>query len=209
MRRALLACGILSSLLYVAMNVFVPMLFEGYSYASHTVSELSAIGAPTRRIWFVLGTLYALLFLAFGCGVWASSRGRRPLRVVAGLIVAYAIIGLFWPPMHMRETLAAGGGTLTDTLHLVWTGVEVPLMMLAIGFGAAAFGARFRAYSIATLAILLVFGILTSTQGPRIAANLPTPWVGVWERVVIGVSMLWVVALAVAVLSAQRKRARV
>lgn len=43
--KVLLVCGILSSLLYVAMNVFVPMLFEGYSLASQTVSELSAIGA--------------------------------------------------------------------------------------------------------------------------------------------------------------------
>ena len=53
-RKLLLVCGILSSLLYAAMNVFVRMLWEGYSYASQTVSELSAIGAPTRRLWFLL-----------------------------------------------------------------------------------------------------------------------------------------------------------
>ena len=47
LRKGLLMCGILSSLLYVAMNIFVPMQFEGYSYTSQTVSELSAIGAPT------------------------------------------------------------------------------------------------------------------------------------------------------------------
>ena len=46
--RISLICGIASSLLYVAMNVFVPMQWEGYSSASQTVSELSAIGAPTR-----------------------------------------------------------------------------------------------------------------------------------------------------------------
>ncbi|NJO75746.1 MAG: hypothetical protein HC833_19455 [Leptolyngbyaceae cyanobacterium RM1_406_9] len=33
-RKLLLVCGILSSLLYVAMTVFVPMQFEGYSSAS-------------------------------------------------------------------------------------------------------------------------------------------------------------------------------
>ena len=47
--KGLLVCGILSSLLYVAMNVFVPMLFEGYSLVSQTVSELSAIGERTMR----------------------------------------------------------------------------------------------------------------------------------------------------------------
>jgi hypothetical protein len=49
-RQLLLACGLLSSLLYVAMNVVVPMQWQGYSSAAQTVSELSAIGAPTRPL---------------------------------------------------------------------------------------------------------------------------------------------------------------
>ena len=142
-RKALLVCGILSSLLYVAMNVFIPMQWEGYSSASQTVSELSAIGAPTRPLWVPLGTVYTLLVAAFGWGVLASSRWNRPLRVAGGLLVAYGVIGLAWPPMHLREVLAAGGGTLTDTMHIVFAMVTVLLMLLAIGFGAAAFGKRF------------------------------------------------------------------
>ena len=55
--------------------------------------------------------------------------------------------------MHQRAVLAAGGGTLTDTLHIVWSVVTVLLMMLAIGVAAAASGKRFRLYSIATIVI--------------------------------------------------------
>ena len=54
--RLLLTCGILSSLLYVAMNVYFPMQWDGYSSASQTVSELSAVGAPTRPLWVLLGS---------------------------------------------------------------------------------------------------------------------------------------------------------
>lgn len=68
MRKALLICGILSSLWYVAINIFVPMLYDGYSSVTLTVSELSAIGAPTRIIWELLVLLYPLLFVAFGWG---------------------------------------------------------------------------------------------------------------------------------------------
>jgi hypothetical protein len=200
-RKALLLCGILSSLLYVAMNVFVPMLWEGYSSASQTVSELSAIDTPTRPLWVALGIAYALLVAAFGWGVWGSASENRPLRVVGGLLVASGLIGLGWPPMHQRAVLAAGGGTLTDTLHIVWSMVTVPLFMLEIGFGAAAFGKRFRFYSIATMVILVVFtGVLTGMDAPRIQANLPTPWVGVWERIGIGAFLLWVVVLAITLL---------
>ena len=76
-------------------------------------------------------------------------------------------------------------------------------MLLAIAFGAAAFGKRFRLYSIASLVILVASGALTFLDAPRIAANLPTPWVGVWERINLGVFLLWVVVLATALLRAR------
>jgi hypothetical protein len=202
-RRILLVCGVLSSLLYVAMNVVVAMQWKGYSSASQTVSELSAIGAPTRPPWVLLGIAYTLLLTAFGWGVWESARRNRPLRVMGCLLIAHGLIGLAWPPMHQRAVLATSGGTLTDTLHIVWVMVTVVLMLLAIGFGAAAFGKPFRLYSIATVVILVVFGALTGLESPRLAANLPTPWVGVWERISISVFLLWVVVLAMTLLRVQ------
>ena len=195
LRRTLLVCGIVSSLLYVAMTVLVAMAWEGYSSASQTISELSAIGAPTRSLWVVPAAFYTLLVTAFGWGVWTSAGRSRALRIVGGLILAYGALGFVWPfaPMHLREALAAGGGTLGDTMHLVLAGVTVALMLFAIAIGAAAFGTRFRFYSIASLVILVAFGALTFLDAPRIAADLPTPWIGVWERINLGVFLLWVV----------------
>src|SRR5205807_4883143 len=68
-RRALLVCGIASSLLYVAMTVIVPMRWPAYQSASQTISELSAVDAPTRPIWVPLGVAYSLLVAAVGWGV--------------------------------------------------------------------------------------------------------------------------------------------
>ncbi|MEI9909295.1 MAG: DUF998 domain-containing protein [Bacteroidota bacterium] len=200
LRKVLLICGIISSLFYVAINIFVPMQFPGYSAASQTVSELSAIGAPTRPLWIPLGIVYALLGAAFGWGVWKSALGNRPLQIAGGSIFINGVISIFWPPMHQREVLATVGGTLTDTMHIVFSIVTVFLFVLSIGFGAAALGKRFRLYSIATLVILLVFGILTGSDAPRLEANFPTPWIGVWERINIGVYLLWVVVLAIILL---------
>jgi hypothetical protein len=115
LRKTLLVCGILSSLLYVAMTVFMAMQWEGYSSASQTVSELSAIGAPTRSLWVPLGAVYTVLVTAFGWGVWRSAGRSRAVRIVGGLLVAYGALGVLWPfaPMHLRDTLAAGGSTLS------------------------------------------------------------------------------------------------
>ena len=199
-RRALLVCGIVSSLLYGAM--IGAIRFEGYSLISQTISELSAIGAPTRPLWMLLGSVYDVLVAAFGWGVWVSARGKRALRVVGGLLVALGMLGWAWPfaSMHQRQVLAAGGATVSDTLHVI-LGMATPLFMaIAIGFGATAFGKRFRFYSIATLLILLVFGFLTGLDGPRVQANLPTPWVGLWERICTAAFLLWVVVLALGLL---------
>jgi hypothetical protein len=77
-RKILLLCGLLSSVLYVAMNIFVPMQWQGYSAASQAVSELSAIDAPTRPLWVSLGIAYTLLLTAFGWGIWRSAEASRP-----------------------------------------------------------------------------------------------------------------------------------
>jgi hypothetical protein len=85
--------------------------------------------------------------------------------------------------MHQREVLAAGGATFSDTMHVALGGVTVLLMFLTIGVGATAFGKPFRLYSIATVVVLLTFGALTFVEAPRLQANLPTPWIGLWERI--------------------------
>jgi hypothetical protein len=140
-----------------------------------------------------------MLITAFGIGVWKSAGRNRALQVVGGLILAHASLGLLWPfaPMHQRDVLAAGGGTPSDTLHQVLAAVTVFLMFLAIGFSATALGTRFRLYSIVTIVVLLTFGGLTFLEAPRLQANLPTPWIGLWERINISVFLLWVVILAV------------
>ncbi|MDH4284301.1 MAG: DUF998 domain-containing protein [Gallionellaceae bacterium] len=198
--KLLLVCGILSSLLYGAMMLLIH--FEGYSLLSQTVSELSAIGAPTRPLWMMLGFVYEALVLAFALGVWLSAGGKLALRVVGGLLLAFGMLGLLWPfaSMHQREVLAAGGATFSDTLHIILGVVTVLFMLVTIWVGAKAFGRRFRLYSVATFLTLLLFGVLTGVDSPNIAVNLPTPWIGLWERINIAVFLLWLAVLAIALL---------
>jgi hypothetical protein len=196
----LLGCGILSSVWYVIINLYVPMRYEGYSMAMHTVSELSAIGAPTRSLWVTLVAIYPLLFAAFGWGVWQVANNKslkiagrnKSLKIVGGLIIFYSAFNLYWPPMHMRgfET------SITDTLHLVWAFVTILLMLAMMAFSATTFGKAFRLYTLTSIVLHVLFGVLTSLEAPNIPNNGPTPMIGVWERINIGIFMLWVVVFA-------------
>jgi Protein of unknown function (DUF998) len=192
-RKALLVCGILSSLVYLSLDLAALLKYPGYDFAAQTISELSAIGSPSRSVIVALGTAYDALLIAFGAGIWLSAGDKRSLRVVGALLIAAAVFGSFWPPMHMRGAAV----TLTDKLHITWTAGWLILTMTAMGFAGAALGKRFLCYTIATVVVVLLFGVLTGLQGPRIPANLPTPWAGITERINIGAFLLWIVVLAI------------
>ena len=204
-RVILLGCGIASTLLYAATDFLGGMRYEGYSFASQAISELGAIGAPSKPFVDPLFMIYQLLALAFGVGVFleAGNRNRR-LRITGAMLIAYGAIGLSTTfiadsvsfAMHERGT----GSLSTDAPHIILTGVLVLFLLLAIGFGAFAFGKAFRIYSFATLVTVIAFIALTVPYAPQIAAGEPTPGAGIIERINVYSAFLWIAVLSVALL---------
>jgi hypothetical protein len=127
-----------------------------------------------------------------------SAAGNRRLRIAGYLLFVYGALGVLWPlaPMHLRETIAAGGATASDTMHIALGVVTEIIYLLALFLTASALGKGFRIYSIATFIILMIFGGMTFMDAPNISTNAPTPMIGVWERINIGVFLIWVVVLA-------------
>jgi hypothetical protein len=203
-RKALLVCGVASSLLYVATDVFGGMRYPGYSFSSQAISELMAVGAPSEAFVDPLFITYGALVFAFGVGVFREGAGRsRALRIAGALLVGYAAIGFTGPTlfeMHQRGT----GRIADDTPHIVLTSMLVLLTLTTVAFGAFAFGKRFSIYSLATLLLMIVFGVLAAPYGARLAAGEPTPEFGIVERINVYSSLLWVAVLAVALLRRPR-----
>ena len=54
-------------------------------------------------------------------------------------------------PMASTRGAGTGSGSRTDTMHIVLTGVNSFLILLAIGCGSTSFEKRFRVYSVATI----------------------------------------------------------
>ena len=193
-RKLLLVCGILASLVYAGTDILAATLYAGYSFTDQAVSELFAIGAPTSHLVVPLFTLSSVLLLPFASGVWLSSGRSRALRFMALMMVGNAVNSLvLWIffPMHMRGVEA----TFTDTMHLILA--INPFVLLSIGLGAAAFRTWFRFYSIGTILILLVPAIFAFSYVSQVGANQPTPWLGLTERVAQYGYQLWQAVLAI------------
>jgi hypothetical protein len=157
------------------------------------VSELMAVSAPTRKLLIWLLTPYNFLVFAFAAGVWASAGGRRSVRLAAAALVGYGVTstaGLFLFPMDVRGTV----GSQRDALHIALTMVMSIFIVASMAFGAFARGKRFRLYSFATIAIVVMFGALAGFLARPMPG--PTPGLGLAERVNIYATMLWMVSLA-------------
>lgn len=187
-RKALVACGPLSVLTYVGWAELAALQWDNYSRIRNAISELFLSDSPSGRFlqpWE--GVVYNAVLIAFGIGVWQSARGHRPLRVVGALQV---LLGAIFP-----IGLAFGEASLAAHVGLAMVGVLTWLGTLA--FGAAAFGRRFRLYSLITLAVVLVFNALAFMYIPQAAAGEPMGVIGLFERIAFSAYYLWIVVLAV------------
>jgi len=190
-RRPLLICGIASSVVYLIANVAAAFAWPAYRSALQTISEVSALGAPSEPVWIPLGFAYSALLVVFGVGVWRHARSRG-LQITGFALIAIGLLGPLWPPIHQRGEPTS----LTDTLHLAFAGITTILIFIAVISGMSAFGRKFRVYSIATLVVLFASGVVTFVQTGNLATGAPTPWLGVVERIDLGAYLLWVAVLS-------------
>ena len=203
LRKTLLACGAISSLLYIAVDIAAAIVYPDYhSFTAQAISELSAVGAPTRPLVHPLYITYDVLVVAFAVGLWMTVRDDR-LRVTAAFIAGIGVIGLLAAPFANMNQRGAGFA-VNDLLHIAATVGIVLCIFGGVMFSAAALGRAFFTYSILTIVVLAVFGLLAGLQGARLAAGEPTPWFGVVERIHIGAYLLWMAILAASVWPGRR-----
>lgn len=201
----LIACGLFSSIIYIAADIIASIQWDSYNYSAQGISELMAIEAPTRPLLVFLFTINNLLTLAFGYGILKIENSNKALRITGVLIIIYSVIGLIalhFTPMHSK---GIGAGTLTDMLHIIFTFTLVVIMFTLIGFGAFTSGKKFKIYSIATILLIIGFGIIAGAQAPKIAANQPTPGLGILERINIYSYMLWIAVFSVMLMRREKE----
>lgn len=196
----LLVCGTLAAFVYLLTDILGSLRYPGYDFTSQGVSELMAVGAPTKTLVDSIFIVYGLLAIAFAIGVIReASPGRRALRITGVVLLAYAAI-----PMVVAGRFAAyprGAGAFSDSVpHVIITAVLVVLMLAAIGFGAFSLGRRFRIYSFATFGAVIALGAVSGYYGARLAAGQPTPGFGIVERVLIYAFLAWAATLGISLL---------
>lgn len=190
----LLMCGVASSLVYAATEILASMRWDGYDWTARMVSDLLAVSAPTRS--FVVAPMFAynLLILAFGTGVWLGRRNRAH-GATAILLWVYAVAGVIGLLVFPLDYNTSGSGA---AMHMVATFTLIVLMFAFIVSAAVGSSRAFRIYSAVTVLVIIGGAVLSGMQVPRIEAGLPTPGLGIFERINIYSMLLWVIVFAIA-----------
>jgi hypothetical membrane protein len=194
----LLLAAIPAVVVYVVGDVFSGILYDGYSFKDQAISELSAFGSPVRPLMATVVLIHGALLLAFGIGVLRAAH-RRSVRWIGWLLVSgFFIVGLWnhtiWA-MSSRD-LATG---FNDTMHITLTGVFSMLVIAMIVLSAVAFRGWVRLYSVATLAVVALFGIASVSAMSGLEQN-NTPWAGAFERINAYAYFAWLIVLAITVI---------
>lgn len=189
--KLLIFYGLLSSVFYVASDLMASWWYEGYNILNQNFSELLATGAPTRPAMLASSAVFNILLALFAAGVWLSKKGSAKIRTATGIVIMIYAIGSMITPLYFQMDMRGAQITQLGSLHPLMTAIVSVFILLSIGFGGFMLERWFKAYSFATIGILLAFGVITSLQAPALEAGLETPWMGLTERVNIYATMIW------------------
>jgi len=165
-----------------------------------STQEVAEVVAATRPLVVSVEFIWGALMIAFGLGVWRMAGNNVALRVIAGLIIGNVITTLIMAALFPARY---GGivSTNASTANVILGATGMIFFVLAIALGAAALHGWFRVLSIGILlayAALTVVGLLVHrAPGPSAEPTLTT---GAQERTMMYSYLLWVAALAVALL---------
>jgi hypothetical membrane protein len=189
--------GIAAVVVYVIGDLLSSFLYEGYSYRDQAISELSAFGSPVRPLMVTVILIHGVLVLVFGVGVVRVSR-RKSLSWVGGLLIAIGLVGF---PTHTVWAMSSRSmkSGFNDTMHIVLSAVFSVLVIAAMALSAVAYPGWFRLYALATIAVVVGFGLAASFAIQGIEEN-DTPWAGGFERINAYAYFAWLVVLAMTVM---------
>ena len=172
-------CGIIALLSYTSMVVFSPLAYPGYNWLTMTVSDLSAVGAPSQALAERLNALFGPCSVVSIMAVCAGSYGCRSRLLKAGIRFFAA---MEWVTVAgYRMFPLAQGQPMSDfqnVMHIIVTVLVVlfsiiSLVLIAIG-GRKETMTSLSMWAIASLAAMMIGAIGTGI--------LPKSVFGLFER---------------------------
>lgn len=194
--RPLLACGLAAPVLLLATDLLAIARAAGYSPMRQSISELTAVGAPTRPLVTTLRVTGDALMAAFAIGATVTAGNSRALAATGGLVATQAVLDGFATAALPRD-YGSPMWAPRNTANTVVMAAGVGCFVAAMGSGAAAVRGPFRAFSAGIPLSFALLTVLSLLVGPR---GEPPSSTGAQERTMAYSCELWAAVLAIVLL---------
>jgi hypothetical membrane protein len=196
-------CGVAGPLIFAGLIFVLGALYPGYSHVSQTVSVIGAADAP-QKVKVVMNTigfpLLGLTVLVFAAGIECGFKGKRAARAGSSLLaasgVAIMMIGIFnADPGDIDVSWRGMTHTAFTVISSVTFGIAPAFIGLALSSDVK--WKAYAAYSYATAIVTLVLALVS-------ILDIADARVGLFQRISIGIPMLWMVVTSFELLSESR-----
>ena len=182
--------GIGAVVMYIFATIYGGYLYPNYSHISQDISQLTSTKSPIRDLMNPIFLFYNLLVIGFGIGLYKFDKNNLS-RLASVFIIVIGVLGaivlLF--PINTRGTSI----TFVGIMHIVLISI---ISLLSISANLL-FWTTYKKSNFRLMAkISLVAGIAFLVAGPIAATNVTSPYAGLFERITIGIFLLWIVTIS-------------
>lgn len=196
-KKLLFYCGIFGPIIFLLNDIIGSIITPGFSPIINAVSELTQAGSENALLLSTLFLIAAIMLMVFGIGIVVHYKFEHSKLIFFGGIFII-LLGLFSALSGTVFPMDPFGGeaTFAGNMHIILTGLNIILVVLAIpmigiGFNRVKQWKSFRLYSIITVLVMIIFGASTSVL---IMNNIEM--LGLFERITIYAYQLWIFTLA-------------
>ena len=125
--------GVAAFLSYTAAVVFSPLAYPGYDWMAQAVSDLSAVNAPSLRLWNQLSSLYNVCALVCAMMVCVGIQGKKNRLLRVGIYLFTIMEWVSAVGFSMFPLSDSGyAGTFQDKMHIISTVIVVLLSIISL-----------------------------------------------------------------------------
>lgn len=196
--------GITAIALYVGATVLGGLLDPAYSHVGNAISELTGSQAPDRLLLAPIYVAYNLVLFGFGLALFRASAHRTRFAIGVAVLGLGGLSGIGQVTVFPQDSLGAVA-TTAGAVHIVLAASSSILSLATVILYGVAFRRepafrRLSRYSFATAALLVL-------SAPVAVGTIGTNLIGLFERITIGIYLLWVVVVSIDSLRAVQARA--
>ena len=196
-RRLLFICGMVAPWWFVFTTILGGAIRPGYSHITDTISELFATGSPNKSFLDILHTIFAVLLILFGIGLFQAFQRTNPLKRIgqagASIFILMGCVSVTTATIFPQDPWGATA-TFTGEMPKLLSGVVgllsmFSMLLIGIWFVRTKTSPAFGVYSFVTIGLVVISASLYAT-------SIGGPMMGLAERISALVGFQWTFTLA-------------